>query len=337
VSYKGPAILLLNSAMNPLRPVVTGAVDTYSISPPLPAGLLLDAKSGAISGTPAALASAADYVVTATSASGDTTTTLRLAVQQGRTTLDQPDLAASPYQVHAVYAIPTDRADGALDVDGTIERSLRSANAWFRGANSGAQGLRLDERLDGSIDVSFFPLALKDNDYASLGVRAVDAMAAEIRASGLYDPRKIFIIYYDGGNSSYCGSGQLGGHFSALYLRAARPGYAPCDFMPFAAEPTSPAAYHEWGAIHEIVHNLGFVQKCAPHHNSYDPTHTGDDPSDLMWGPTSASDTRAWAPTVVDPGEDDYYGANVPAACSLNLFASAFLEPNHGSQLPPGF
>lgn len=337
ISYESPAILLLNGAINPLRPKVAGSVNNYSVAPTLPAGLLLDSKSGAISGTPVALASAANYVVTAGSIVGSVTATLRISVQQGRTTLDQPDLASSPYQVHAVYAIPTDGLDHGLDVDGTIERSLRSANAWFRGANSGGQGLRLDERLDGSLDVSFYALSQADSTYAALGAGALGAMAAELRASPLYDQRKIFLIYYDGGNSAVCGLGLNGGHFSALFIHGAPRGTLPCDYIAFAAAATSPAGYHEWGAIHEVVHNLGFVQPCARHYNAYDPHHTSDNPADLMWGPSSASDVRVWAPTSIDPDEDDYYGANVPSGCSLNLFASAFLEPSHGNQLPAGF
>ena len=337
LSYPTPVTLALNQSITPLRPRVTGLVDTYSIALPLPAGLSLDRVSGAISGTPTELAATLGYVVTATNSGGSISATLNLAVEQGRTTVDQPDLASSPYQVHPVYAIPTDRPDARLDTDGTIDRSLRSANAWFAGASSGVQRIRFDERLDGAIDVSFFALSREDNYYASMGSSAASAIGNEIRAAPLYEARKIYLVYYDGTNSAVsCGSGQRPGHFSALFMHAAAPGFLPCDTKAYAATATSPANYHEWAAVHEIVHNLGFVHSCAPH-SSIVSGHTSDGPSDLMWVRTDASDGRIWASTAVDPGNDDYYGANVPAACPLNLFFSAFLEPTHGTQLPPGF
>ena len=57
-----------------------GAVVSYSISPPLPASLLLDAKSGAISGKPAAISAAATYVVTASNSAGSASAQLSVTV-----------------------------------------------------------------------------------------------------------------------------------------------------------------------------------------------------------------------------------------------------------------
>ncbi|WP_263384891.1 Ig domain-containing protein [Granulicella arctica] len=61
-------------------PSVTGTVTSYTISPALPAGLNLNATTGAISGTPTAVAAQATYTVTAMSSSGNTTTTLQIVV-----------------------------------------------------------------------------------------------------------------------------------------------------------------------------------------------------------------------------------------------------------------
>ena len=61
--------------------------------------------------------------------------------------------------------------------------------------------------------------------------------------------------------------------------------------------------------VHEETHALGAVAPCAPHYNSYNPSHTGDNPRDLLWEPTSASDRRVrdFDHLVLDPGHDDYY------------------------------
>ena len=61
-------------------PTVTGTVTSYTINPALPAGLSLDAVTGAISGTPTAVSAQTPYVVTASNGSGSTTASLTIAV-----------------------------------------------------------------------------------------------------------------------------------------------------------------------------------------------------------------------------------------------------------------
>jgi alpha-tubulin suppressor-like RCC1 family protein len=62
-------------------PVITGGGEvTYSISPPLPAGLSLDPSTGVISGTPTAIAGEATYTVTATNSGGSASVDLVITV-----------------------------------------------------------------------------------------------------------------------------------------------------------------------------------------------------------------------------------------------------------------
>lgn len=58
-----------------------GVVESYSVSPPLPAGLGLDSSSGVITGTPTAVNATTTYVVTAMNSGGSTTTSLSIEVQ----------------------------------------------------------------------------------------------------------------------------------------------------------------------------------------------------------------------------------------------------------------
>lgn len=60
-----------------------GAVDTWSIAPPLPAGLAFDTTTGAITGTPTAVAAAVVHTVTATNADGQGTTQISVTVDLG--------------------------------------------------------------------------------------------------------------------------------------------------------------------------------------------------------------------------------------------------------------
>ncbi len=57
-----------------------GAVDAYTVTPTLPAGLALSASSGAITGTPTAMTASASYTVTATNSAGSTTASLTITV-----------------------------------------------------------------------------------------------------------------------------------------------------------------------------------------------------------------------------------------------------------------
>jgi gliding motility-associated-like protein len=74
-----------NNTISSLSPVVGAGSSTpssYSVSPALPTGLTLNTATGVISGRPTALAATADYVVTASTAAGCTTTfTLSLEVK----------------------------------------------------------------------------------------------------------------------------------------------------------------------------------------------------------------------------------------------------------------
>jgi hypothetical protein len=82
-------------------PTVTGTATSYSVSPALPAGLSLNTTTGAISGTPMAVASQAVYTITATNSAGNTTTTVQILVS-----------AAIPAPSNLAYPLTTITAAG---------------------------------------------------------------------------------------------------------------------------------------------------------------------------------------------------------------------------------
>ncbi|WP_353072831.1 beta strand repeat-containing protein [Tunturiibacter gelidoferens] len=87
-------------------PTVTGTVTSFTVSPALPAGLSLNASTGAISGTPTAVTAQATYTITAANSAGSTTATLKIAVNPAPPTnlvYPQPTIAATVGQ-----AITTD-------------------------------------------------------------------------------------------------------------------------------------------------------------------------------------------------------------------------------------
>ena len=82
VAYSGsPFTLTKGVSMTTATPSSSGgAVTSWSVSPSLPTGLSLDSSTGAISGTPTAITSAANYTVTAANSGGSTSTVVSIVV-----------------------------------------------------------------------------------------------------------------------------------------------------------------------------------------------------------------------------------------------------------------
>ncbi len=85
----------------PSRPMLRQAdrATSYSVSPALPTGLILNSGTGIISGTPTAVAAQASYTVTATGSGGSITTTLTIRVN------DQPPTQFSYAAGTAIYIV----------------------------------------------------------------------------------------------------------------------------------------------------------------------------------------------------------------------------------------
>jgi hypothetical protein len=250
---------------------------------------------------------------------------------EGRSLVDRPDKYVDDYQIHVIYAVPSDKPDQQHDIKRTFEVSLRAANNFF--SKTTQQQFRFDEAADGSLDVSFLLLPSSDYFYASKLAFAREAVQTDVRAAGFTNPRKIYLVYYEGNNEATCGNAPAvgsGDGITVLYLHGLGSSNYPCDANPFSTNENI-AGYWEWVPLHEIVHALSFVDTCAPHGKAM-PSHTSDDPSDLMY-----AGSLAWAPTTIDPGHDDYYGENLPPSCPRNLKNSAFLVPQLGSEIPINF
>ena len=81
LTYTTPVTYVTNTAITPNTPSNSGgAIASYSVNPPLPAGLNLNTGTGVISGTPTAVASAMNYTVTGTNTAGMTQATVNITV-----------------------------------------------------------------------------------------------------------------------------------------------------------------------------------------------------------------------------------------------------------------
>ncbi len=80
LSYPSPAAGTVGMPLGPWVPTVAGTVEHYAVTPALPPGVALDAKSGDIAGTPSAATTLAPYTITASSQAGNTSFILLLTV-----------------------------------------------------------------------------------------------------------------------------------------------------------------------------------------------------------------------------------------------------------------
>jgi len=80
LSYGSPTAAIIGVPITALTPTVTGSVTSYTVSPALPTGLVLDSKTGVISGTPSVTAYQSTYTFTAANPYGKTSFALLLTV-----------------------------------------------------------------------------------------------------------------------------------------------------------------------------------------------------------------------------------------------------------------
>src|ERR1700722_12643200 len=79
-SYPRPQIYPVGTAIAALSPAITGVVTSYSASPALPAGLVIDAHTGIITGTPTIAQPSAGYMITAANTGGSAIFTVSIAI-----------------------------------------------------------------------------------------------------------------------------------------------------------------------------------------------------------------------------------------------------------------
>jgi hypothetical protein len=209
-----------------------------------------------------------------------------------------------------MYVIPSDGIDRSFDVNDTIVNSTAAWERWLGDQTSGRQ-IRLDTYL-GQPDITFRRLSKTDAQLAAYGASIRDQIEAELHTSGFNAANKIYALFYDGSSTFACGGAAwppvLPGNVVALYLRGVLSGI-PC--LDTYAGPGQPPGYREFSMIHEILHALGFVPTCAPHHVLSG--HVSDDPHDLMYaGP------EPWVPSILDTNHDDYYSAGVTGCLDLS-------------------
>ncbi len=122
LTYPSRDAFVRGTAIQAMAPTASGGtIISYGIAPALPTGLVLNTSTGEITGSPTAVAAAANYVVTATNSGGSTTATLSLQVRKS-TLLVTVDAATKVFgQADPTFAVTYSGfilGEGAAQVSG---------------------------------------------------------------------------------------------------------------------------------------------------------------------------------------------------------------------------
>ncbi len=126
LSYSAPtAVFTKGAAASVDYPTVaSGTVTAYTVTPALPAGLVLDPHTGMITGTPAAIAAQANYMVTAWYAGGSTTAVLSITVNDQQPSALSYTANAPTYTVGLPIAANTPTNSGGAVVSYSVSPNL---------------------------------------------------------------------------------------------------------------------------------------------------------------------------------------------------------------------
>ena len=127
ITYPQVSGFVVGAGITPLVPVVTGSLSGFTVEPPLPAGMMISGTTGAIFGTPAAVAPTTTYTVQAMSGgdrvAGTVTFTVREVVPQISYAITSWDLVQN---VPSQCIVPTVRggAVGTWSIDRPLPPGL---------------------------------------------------------------------------------------------------------------------------------------------------------------------------------------------------------------------
>jgi hypothetical protein len=190
----------------------------------------------------------------------------------------------------AIYAIASDEA-AVSGRPAAILTDIKATNGWYGTQTNGNVQPRWMRGADGDPVVTTVnlpnPTAYYDGADAFNHVRS-DVLAAAPAAAATQKT----VVWIEGG-MTVPGCGITGSDFSVLFG-------ARCNIHPSTSDRWPYGGTYLLG--HEMTHNFGAVQSCAPHEGGG--AHVTDDPRDVLYqGPQP----RDWNNQMLDPGHDDYY------------------------------
>jgi hypothetical protein len=216
----------------------------------------------------------------------------------------------SAFEIHVVYAIPSDGSDRFSERVGAIATDAASMDAWWRGQDS-TRTPRFDlaafpgcASTFGQLDVSAVRLP---NDAATYAPHQYRLLRRDLAAAGFADPDKKYLVYYDGPPVSTPEGGVVCGQTETGQSDGGARAYSIVYLGGFCSTGIGAGGVATVTAAHELIHGLNaLVSPGPPHPCPGDPSHPCDSPTDILY-PQQGSDV-ALDKLGLDVGRDDYYG-----------------------------
>lgn len=252
-----------------------------------------------------------------------------------RSIIDRSD-DNSDYQVHVLYVLPSDVPDKQYDTNGRIAISVSAWQNWLCN-QTGGKTLKFDA-YQGMLDITFVRLpfsasAMEDGSRLPKNFNIEGGsktnfigfdLIRQIRQGGFSDKNKVYVIYYDGPNNigggpnaAVCGLGLLNPGYAIEFMQGNGQPNA-CDSQSSLAVDYTQPQTQDYATLHEILHALDIVPKCAPHVG--DGNHVTDSKNDIMsslFDAPGSTQEIAGSHIVLDFNHDDYYSANIPKCTDL--------------------
>jgi len=260
-------------------------------------------------------------------------------MKEGRGFTDQPDIDDG-YNIHVMYVLPIDGVDKEYDLNSKIGMLVYQMDKWFNNKTKGrlfdeGQNLKFDRNKSGKLDITFLRLDIKDDEISKRGINAVNVLQPAIEKFGFDDPKKVYFIIYGGTNKDVCASSQLPGHAplgitantAAVYIPGKRSGSCIENNGGFKPEFNNTTR----SSLHEVLHILGAVPKCAPDHLIFEDAGTINDgigghleiPGDIMY--SVQSNVTYDKAKHLDFKSENYYNHNNEGC--LDIAKSIYVTP----------
>ena len=249
--------------------------------------------------------------------------------------------------IKVIYAYPTDIGNRLTTYAPVIQSGVKTMTERIAFESGNNKSLRFDLGTTagpGCVDIQTVALASPSSVYLAAPTQTFSVLRTELTAKvGAITGTRNFLVYADWiAVPGVAGEAQVrsddtaagtahrsGGLWAMLYGRGGT------DFFGSgtAFAPGTTSRSHLDTALHEISHNLGAVQRSAPHHSAS--WHCLDESDILCYdddgtgGYSTFVSCNSGTGQVYDCNQDDYFSPNPPAGSYLathwNLYNSVFM------------
>jgi hypothetical protein len=234
-------------------------------------------------------------------------------------------------RVEVLYVVPADKTDRFETIKDALGQYVIRADRQLNASARETGGSRHWRFVTEADPAGSAPCILKMTKVAigSTADDSFDAMISAVKAQGYNRSDRKYLMF--GESNVYCGIGTLYGD--------SQPGQSNINNGSYAQYARADAGCWNYAEAHELMHNLGGVQKDSP--NATPGYHCSDEADEMCYdddgsGPVVMRNVCSGRDgSLFDCNHDDYFLAGTPAAS--NYLATHWNTANSAFLIDPGF